>query len=75
MGDLGLPTTDFNMYFNVLQSTSQHPILDDPDHIAWVTLDVEVLKLDVWTLLHGMQVLPSNLHNIDNMHVGKIECM
>ena len=41
------------MYFDVSQSTSQHSILDDPDQIAWVTVVVEVLKLDVWTLLHG----------------------
>ena len=31
---------------NASQSTSQHSILDDPNQIAWVTLDVEVLKLD-----------------------------
>ena len=50
---------DFNICFDASQSTSEHSIMDDPEQIAWDSLAMEVLKLDVWTWLHG------NLLNID----------
>ena len=28
-------------------------LLNDPEQIAWDSLAMEVLKLDVWTWLHG----------------------
>ena len=35
------------------QSTTEHSIMDDPEQLAWDSLAMEVLKLDVWTWLHG----------------------
>ena len=44
---------DFNMCVDASQSTSEHPIMDDPEQLAWDSLSMEVLKLEVWTSLHG----------------------
>ena len=41
------------MCVDASQSTSQHSIMDDPEQTIWVSFVVEVLKLGVWTLLHG----------------------
>ena len=44
---------DFNICVATSQSTSEHSIMDDLDQIAWFSLAMEALKLDVWTWLHG----------------------
>ena len=43
---------DFNMCVDASQSTSEHSIMDDPEQLAWDSLAMEVLKLNVWTWLH-----------------------
>ena len=44
---------DFNMCVDASQSMSEHSIMDDPEQLVWDSLAMEVLKLDVWTWLHG----------------------
>ena len=44
---------DFNMCVDATHSTSEHSIMNDPEKLAWDSLAMEVLKLDVWTWLHG----------------------
>ena len=53
VGRPGLLMGDFNMCVDASQSTSEHSIMDDPEQVAWDSLAMEVLKLDVWTWLHG----------------------
>ena len=53
MGRPGLLMGDFNMCVDASQSTSEHSIMDDPEQLAWDSLAMEVLKLDVWTWLQG----------------------
>ena len=44
---------DFNICVDASQSMSKHSIMDDPEQLAWDSLAMEVLTLDVWTWLHG----------------------
>ena len=53
IGRPGLLMGDFNMCVDAFQSTSEHSIVDDPEQLAWDSLAMEVLKLDVWTWLQG----------------------
>ena len=53
VGRLGLLMRDFNMYVDASHSTSEHSIMNDPEKLAWDSLAMEVLKLDLWIWLHG----------------------
>ena len=44
---------DFNMCVDSCQSTFEHSIMNNHEHVVWVSLAMEVVKLDVWTWLHG----------------------
>ena len=44
---------DFNTCVDAFQSTCKHSIMDDLEQVDWVSLVVEVLKLDVCIWLHG----------------------
>ena len=71
VGLQGLLMGDFNMCVDASQSTSKHSIMDDLEQLAWDSLAMEVLKLDVWTWMHGNDpVLLYNLLNIDKHGVG-----
>ena len=62
---------DFNMCVDAPQSTYEHSMMDDPKQGSWVSLAIEVFKLDVGRGCIGMiQVLPSNPLNIDKHGVG-----
>ena len=52
VGRPGLLMGDFNMCVDASQSMSEHSIMDDPEQLAWDSLVMEVLKLDVWAWLH-----------------------
>ena len=41
------------MCVDASQSTSEYSIMNDPEQLAWDSLAMEVLKLDVCTWLHG----------------------
>ena len=58
------------MCVDASQSTSEDSIMDDPEQLAWDSLAMEVLMLDVWTWLHGNEVLLFNLLNIEKHGVG-----
>ena len=46
VGQLRLLMGDFNMCVDASHSTSQHSIMDDLEQTTWVSLVMEVLKLD-----------------------------
>ena len=63
---------DFNKCVDATPTTSEHSIMDDPEQLAWDSLAMEVLKLDVWTWLHwnDLGFTFESGQNIDRHGVG-----
>ena len=64
VGRPGLLKGDFNMCADASQSTFEHSIMDDHEQLAWDSLAMEFLKLDVWTWLPLLPWTKKALHSL-----------